>query len=141
MSTESQPFAYGAECRHRVLLDDECQRCKAEETPAADTPTPERVTLTDKEREALARHLYDVEGFHAADSWATETPITRGRYEALAEAVDGSRWLAGVLAAREQALREEIAGEIEAHGARWDHSADWRGGVDEAADIARGGAR
>lgn len=39
------------------------------------------------------------------------------------------------------ALRDEIAGEIEAHGERWDHSADWRCGVDEAADIARGTVR
>lgn len=43
-----------------------------------------------------------------------------------------------IVAARERALREEIAGEIEAHGAWWDHSPDWRGGVDEAGDIARG---
>lgn len=34
---------------------------------------------------ALARRLYDDEGFHAADSWATESSIRRGHYEALAE--------------------------------------------------------
>lgn len=46
-----------------------------------------------------------------------------------------------ILAACEQALRDQIAGQIEAHGALWDRSPDWRGGVDEAADIARGTVR
>ena len=39
------------------------------------------------EREALAKRLYDEEGFHAADHWGVESSITRGRYEALADAV------------------------------------------------------
>jgi hypothetical protein len=55
--------------------------------------------------EALARYLYDREGFHAADSWATESSITRGRYEALAEYVIASDWLA----AREQAAEQRGA--------------------------------
>ena len=44
---------------------------------------------TEKHPEAagLAEALYNAEGFHAADSWATETSaITRGRYEAQAAA-------------------------------------------------------
>lgn len=107
-------------------------------------------TLTSKERDVLARHLYDVEGFHAADSWATETPIARGRYEALAEALDGSRWLSGVLAAREQALREEIARDIEEENDSFGVSEDPYGGsydsgvhegLTNAARIVRGGAR
>jgi hypothetical protein len=50
--------------------------------------------VADDDVTALARHLYDDAGFHAADSWATETSIRRGHYEALAEAVVRSPWLA-----------------------------------------------
>lgn len=84
------------------------------------TPRPERVTLSDEEVEALQGETGN-----------------SGHYikGILAPAVER------ILAAREQALREEIAGQIEAHGAWWDHSPDWRGGVDEAADIARGTVR
>ena len=86
------------------------------------TPNPERVTLTAYEHFDVYNGGNGVVERHLGKCLLVE---------------DAGRFLA----AREQALREEIAEEIEAHGARWDHSADWRGGVDEAADIARGSVR
>lgn len=44
--------------------------------------------------EALARAIYDIEGWHAADTWDDETSIMRGRYLGLAEALLASDWLA-----------------------------------------------
>ena len=53
----------------------------------------------------------------------------------------GAKIRAAIEADREQALREEIAGEIEAEAELRDSCADWRDGMDDAARIARGGAR
>ena len=92
MSTESRPFAYGAECRHRVLLDDECQRCKAEEAPADATPTPERGTL-------VGDDLTLVERVRAEAALCRAMGRACGAYRLERIATD--------LAAREQALREE----------------------------------
>lgn len=92
MSTENQPFAYGAECRHRVLLDDECRRCKAEEVPAADTPTPERVTLVGDDLT-----LVDQLRAEAAACRLLDRPAAAARLDRIA----------ADLAAREQAVREQ----------------------------------
>ena len=57
---------------------------------STDTPTPERVTLT-------AEEAKDLRNAHERDSWA-------GEWNSLPTAIDH------ILAAREQALRDEIAG-------------------------------
>ena len=86
MSIDSQPFAYGAECRHRVLLGDECQRCKAEETPERVPLVGDDLTLVERiQAEAAACRLLD-------------RPAAAARLDRIAT----------YLAAREQALREEV---------------------------------
>lgn len=50
--------------------------------------------MSASDRDALAKLLYDAEGFHAADHWGVETGITRSRYEGQAEAILASDWLA-----------------------------------------------
>ena len=84
---------------------------------------PERVTLTDEEREALADALTVPT---ALDPWAW--------IDEVAPTVER------ILAAREQALREEIAGEIEAYAPRSQGDGVLRG-LAYAARIARGGVR
>ena len=91
-----------------------------------DTPTPERVTLTAAEGEVLRRALTSV-------SPMSNAPATVER----------------ILAAREQALREEIAGQIEAYARSHKVTSDWGNlyndgvmhGLNVAARIARGGTR
>lgn len=86
---------------------------------STDSPTPERVTLTDEER-ALGQQ-------HSPHRWFREDAVER------------------ILAAREQALREEIAGQIEARETFGKGSKDYAFGFAVArrtfARIARGGAR
>ena len=99
-----------------------------------DRVLPERVTLTaDAELEVLARVIRD-----AGISGVTGDHV--GPFDlARADAVLSSDWLA----AREQALREEIAGEIEARAVASFDIADagFNDGLARAARIARGGAR
>ena len=134
---------------------------------STDTPRPERVTLTDEEREVLAERLH-------AGLWGVNTPpnfpVGKGvcrhttdlsEYEAQREFLRRcityaeNTGFSEVLAAREQALREEIAGQIEAkylgpdsgrgHDGREAPDAALRNAYDEglemAACIARGETR
>jgi len=60
-------------------------------------------------REALARALYEAEGFHAADSWETETAINRGRCEGHADHLIASGAVT-VLDPDDDALVERVEG-------------------------------
>ena len=68
----------------------------------ADTPTPERVTLTDEERNALAERIWTA-------SRNDEGTISYIGANFVAASLSSAIGL--IIAAREQALREEIAGE------------------------------
>ncbi len=48
--------------------------------------------------DTLAKVLYDIVGWHAADSWACEDSITQGQYQGIAEGLLGSSWLADTIA-------------------------------------------
>lgn len=111
---------------------------------SANTPTPERVTLRAEEREALA---------DAASGYV----VGSGYYSLSLSAMDGRELLDDhgmaaeferILAAREQALREEIAGEIDtkyreaqAGPHRGTYLEGYLDGLDAAESIALGGAR
>ena len=86
----------------------------------------ERVTLTTEERASLADAFdHEVE----ANCWRDDCDA--GIWESVER----------ILAAREQAVREEFAGQIEDEAALRDYCADWRDGMDDAASIARGETR
>lgn len=98
---------------------------------STDTPRPERVALTDEERLALGRHLRKRLGEDSAERRYRDTWLQ------LAYAAD--EWFA----AREQALREEIAGQIEGNriAEQLMGDADYNSGLNLAARIARGETR
>jgi len=61
----------------------------------------------DADVEALARVLYDRHGFHAADTWETDTSIVRGHYQEDARGILASDWLAD----HDAKVRREAAAE------------------------------
>lgn len=96
-----------------------------------DAPRPERATLTDEERLHLRRIHRDAMTVDAATvDWVLDGIET---------------WVLARDAAREQALREEIAGEIERKSEQLNAAEDYgrggRDGLKAAARIARGGTR
>ena len=108
---------------------------------STDNPTPERVTLTDEERNALAERIWTA-------SRNDEGTISYIGANFVAASLSSAIGL--IIAAREQALREEIAGEVEACGTVTEDSdapnaPAYRLGYGvaqkRAARIARGGAR
>ena len=84
---------------------------------STDTPRPGRVTLSDEEREALARSVAATINYHSFDAAAETADFD------MADAILDTNLAATsaglvmtverILAAREQALREEIAGQGE----------------------------
>ena len=102
----------------------------AREPMSTDTPRPERVTLSAEEREALGVALFNATSGDYGGEFAHPLAVEVER----------------ILAAREQALRDEIAGERDAYldspalDPAW--IAGWHSAVDHiAARIARGEAR
>lgn len=103
---------------------------------STDTPRPERVTLTDEEREHIENRL----------RWHFNVVAAEGKGSIYASlGIDNAVLdVERILAAREQALREEIAGEIEdarddmCRVTRTDPRHPLARVYDEAANIARG---
>jgi len=107
----------------------------------ADAPRPERVTLTAEERDAL-HHAGDIHGPDTCDCSAYVVECGFTDDDCCAGLLDTFDAVEAILAAREQALRDEIAGEIEAADAvEYGHYARTNGhhlGLRHAARIARG---
>ena len=113
---------------------------------STDTPRSERVTLSDEEREALAFTAY-AEHEPAFAHQENHTRLWETLMQQFREVVEAQRpEFERILTAREQALREEIAEQIEdlivtLHQSQDDFDRGWFGAVEHAARIARGGAR